>query len=134
MKKTCLALIPFVCILFGCTSEGPYVPAERQPSLEVENTAVLMDQELSDIVAVDLQKAERSTKGKLKAFANVRNRTNNDITLQVQTVFRDAAGFSIDDDTAWETIILTANETRTITTTSTSSKAEKYTVRIRMMR
>jgi len=121
-------------MLFGCVTEGPYVPAEQQPSTEVENTAVILDEEISRNIAVDLQNAERTSQDKLKALANIRNRTNNDLTIQVQTIFRDAVGFSINDDTAWETIVLTANETRTITATSTTRKAERYTIRIRMMR
>src|SRR5689334_3243733 len=119
---------------FGCAQEGPYVPPERVPSIEVENTTVLLDEELNGLVAVDLQKAERTRRGKLKALANVRNRTNQDLAIQTQTVFRDADGFSIQDDTAWETLVLTANETRTITALSTSRKADRYTIRLRLLR
>jgi uncharacterized protein YcfL len=134
MKTIYSLILPLAFALSSCSTEGPYLPAERQPSPEIENTAVIMDQELKDMIAVDNQNAERTSQGKLKALANVRNRTNNDITVQFQTVFRDAGGFSIDDDTAWETTVLTSNETRTISATSTNRKAERYTIRIRMMR
>lgn len=118
----------------GCASEGPYVPDARQPSTEIENTTVILDRELTSLVAVDAQEATRTPKGKLKAMANIRNRTNQDLTIQTQTVFRDASGFSIDDETAWQTVFLTANETRTITAQSTERKADRYTIRIRLMR
>ncbi len=127
-----LTLLTLLC--FGCSSEGPYVPSERRPSPEIENTAVALDEELKGLIAVDAQDAERTTQGRLKAMANMRNRTNQDLTVQVQTIFRDANGFSIDDDSAWETIVLTANETRTVGSVSTSKKADRYSIRIRMMR
>ncbi len=119
----------------GCTTnEGPYVPTQQTPSTELENTTVILDREIANHIAVDLQDAERAHSGKLIARANIRNRTNHDLRIQVQTVFRDSKGFSINDDTAWETLVLTANETHTISAISTSKKAERYTIRIRMMR
>ncbi|MBI4028395.1 MAG: YcfL family protein [Verrucomicrobia bacterium] len=132
MKNTLVCLMVLLC--FGCAGEGPYVPAQRQPSPELENTAVILDESLADRIAVDSQNAEHTAQGKLKGMANVRNRTNQDLSIQVQTVFRDDNGFSIGDDTAWETVILTANETRTISATSTSKKAERYTIRVRETR
>jgi uncharacterized protein YcfL len=134
--KTYLSLLTLGIALFtfGCSTEGPYVPAGQDDSTELENTSVLLDAELVKLIAVDNQQAERTSQGKLKAMANVRNRLNKDITVQTQTVFRDANGFSINDDTSWETIVLTANETRTISATSTSKKAERYTIRIRLVR
>ena len=137
MKKIyCLFFITISSLFyFGCASnEGPYAPAKRDSSPEIENKTVILDKELSDFIAVDSQNAERTDGGKLKTMSNVRNRTNQDLTVQVQTVFRDLNGFSVGDDTAWETVVLTANETRTIAAISTNKKAESYTVRIRMMR
>ena len=132
--KTLLFLVALGFMLIGCAHEGPYVPSQRQPAPEFENTTVVLDREISGLVAVDLQHAERTHQGKLKGMANIRNRTNQDLTLQVQTVFRDVNGFSINDDTSWDTIVLTANETRTVGATSTTPKADRYTIRIRMMR
>ncbi len=135
MKTTpFLSALLLSLLALGCATEGPYPPASRTPSPEVERKAVILDKEIGDRIAVDSYKSERTPQGKLKAMANVRNRTNQDLTVQVQTVFRDAEGFSIEDDTSWNTVVLTANETRTIVATSTSKKAESYTVRIRMMR
>src|SRR3990167_6583412 len=103
--KTCFfRIIALSGLLFsGCvTDDGPHVPMQREPSTELENTAVILDREIADRVAVDLQDADRTRGGKLVARANIRNRTNQDLRIQVQTVFRDAKGFSINDDTAWE--------------------------------
>jgi len=135
--KTSIHLTAMLLVILtsGCvTNEGPYVPTQREPSTELENTAVILDREIADRIAVDLQDAERTSSGKLTGQANVRNRTNQDLRIQVQTVFRDSKGFSINDDTAWETLVLTANETRTVSAISTSRKAERYTIRIRMIR
>jgi len=135
MKATPQLLLVLTLFTFGCSSgEGPYEPAERQPGPELEFTTVILDEELKELIAVDDQDSERTKQGRLKTMSNVRNRTNQDLTVQVQTVFRDESGFSIGDDTSWDTIVLTANETRTISATSTSKKAERFTVRVRMMR
>jgi uncharacterized protein YcfL len=129
-----LASLGLSVLLIGCATEGPYVPSARQPSPEVEHTTVILDRELEKSVAVDQQSAERTSKGRLRSMINLRNRTNEDLRIQVQTVFRDLDGYSISDDTGWETLVLTANETRTISATSTTSKADRFTVRVRMMR
>jgi uncharacterized protein YcfL len=128
------ALLSFAFLGCETTKEGPYVPAGKQPMTEIENTTVILDRELAGMIAVDMQGAERTGKGKLKSLVNVRNRTNQDFPIQVQTVFRDQDGFSIDDETSWETVVLTANETRTVSSLSTSTKADRFTVRIRMVR
>ena len=130
-----LTLALTAILIAGCaTDEGPYVPTQHAPSTELENTAVILDREISDRIAVDLQDAERTRQNKLIARANIRNRRNEDLRVQVQTVFRDSKGFSINARTAWETMVLTANETRTVSAISTSNKADRYTIRIRMMR
>lgn len=121
-------------LLMGCATEGPYVPEGRSTSPEVENTTVIMDKEISKMIAVDEQRTERTAQGKLKSLSNIRNRTNQDLNIQVQTVFRDEHGFSIGDDTSWDTLVLTAHETRTISATSTTRKAARFSVRIRMIR
>ena len=136
MKKILftLSLVTVLTLIVGCSTEGPFVPAGKSPSTELENTTVVLDEEISKSIAVDNQSAERTPQGKLKTLSNIRNRTNHDFAIQVQTVFRDAAGFSKGDETSWETIVLTANETRTISATSTNRKAERFTLRIRMVR
>lgn len=127
-------LTALALLCFGCANEGPYRPAQREPSPEIENSAVILDEKLTPSIAVDAQHAERTAQGKLKVMSNLRNRTHQDLTVQVQTVFRDANGFSTDDDTPWETLVLTANETRTMSVISTTSKADRYTMRIRLTR
>lgn len=135
MKTSLPCLTLFLGLLCcGCVREGPYVPDQRQPSPEIENTAVILDRALAKLIAVDSQKAERTNSGKLITFANIRNRTNDDLQIQVQTIFRDANGFSTGDETAWETVVLTANSTFTASAIASDKKAERYTVRIRIAR
>jgi len=134
--QTFLQMLVMGAALFflGCATEGPYVPSAKNPSTEVQNTSVILDREIADMIAVDLAEAIRSPQGRLVAQANIRNRTNQDLRIQFQIVYRDAQGFSVNDDTAWETMTLTANETRGISVSSTTKKAERFTLRIRMMR
>ncbi len=134
MKIIHSLLIASLLLMFGCASEGPYIPSGANSSVESKNSAVLLDKELIDVIAVDQQKETPTRRGKLKALSTIRNRVNQDVTIQVQTVFRDAEGFSIEDDTAWETLVLTANESRDVTAISASKKARRFTTRIRMVR
>jgi uncharacterized protein YcfL len=135
MKTPFLSLIAMGAVLFaGCVTEGPYVPVEKNPSTEIQNTSVILDREIADMIAVDLAEASRTPQGKLLAQANIRNRTNQDLRIQFQIVYRDAQGFSVNDDSAWETMTITANETRGVSVSSMTKKAERFTLRIRMMR
>lgn len=135
MNKLSFPIAAVIAVLItSCATEGPYVPAQRDPSPEIQNTSVILDREIADMIGVDLEQSSRTPQGKLLAQVNIRNRTNQDLRVQFQFVFRDAQGFSVNDDTAWEVLTLTANETRGVHAASTTKKAERYTLRIRMMR
>lgn len=120
-------------IVSGCatTKPGPYLPVSASPTLEDIANVVLLDEGLQDWIAVDRVKAEKLLDGRTKVVANIRNMQSSAITIQSQTVFKDDEGFSIGDDTAWQTIIFSPNESKTYDTTSMKTGANRYTIRIR---
>jgi hypothetical protein len=72
--------------------------------------------------------------GRLEVAANLRNRLNRQIEVQVQCIFKDVAGFSTGDETPWQTLILTENGQENVRFTSMNDKAKDYTIRVRESR
>ena len=123
-------------LMVGCSSHyGAYVPATvPEAAAENRNTMVLLSEDLYNSVAVEGQQAKYSDDGRLQVFANLRNRTDKRLTVQVQTVFKDENNFSTGDETAWETIVLTELSQHTYQSIAQNSKARRYTIRVRSVR
>jgi len=135
--RYCIALVlavATVAALGGCSRyrEGPH-PAVSVPevALEERETAVVLDDILSRKVAIEAQGNRWTETRRLQVFANIRNRTDFVQSIDVQTLFKDEAGFPLRDETAWTRIILDPNATANYTATSLDDRARKYTIRIR---
>lgn len=72
--------------------------------------------------------------GRLEVAANMRNRVNKRVQLQISCVFKDIQGFSTGDEVPWQTLILTENAQETVRFTSMNNKAKGYTIRVREAR
>jgi len=72
--------------------------------------------------------------GRLEIVANIKNRENRRIQVQVNCVFKDDQGVTTGDETPWQTLILGENTTEAVTFTSMNNQARKYTVRVRQAR
>ena len=68
-----------------------------------------------------------------EVVANIKNRENRRIQVQIQCEFKDAQGFATDSP-PWENLILTENSTDTKSFVSLNDKAKRYTVRVRQAR
>ena len=75
----------------------------------------------------------RTTDGRMKVSANVRNRENRRIEVQASCVFKDRQGFKV-DETPYQTLILDENSTETISFESFKKDVANYTIRIRQAR
>ncbi len=129
------ALLLFAASLAGCAGKkGPYIPVTSEYQPESTHAAVVMSREIRKTIGVDATQTTRLPDNRMKAQVNIRNLSRKPVTVQVQTVFKDQGGISIGDETAWETIILTENETKTYSATSRSPRAELHTTRIRSLR
>ncbi|MSR67094.1 MAG: hypothetical protein EXS24_06960 [Pedosphaera sp.] len=71
--------------------------------------------------------------GRLMVKANVRNRLNKRVHVQINCVFHDAQGFKV-DETPYETLILTENGQETVSFTSLREGVKDYVVQIRQVR
>jgi uncharacterized protein YcfL len=119
----------------GCATPGPYTPQDTT-KYTVENTEkfVLMDQPTQHSVTCTGLQERTLTDGRIQVVANVKNRENRRIQVQVQCVFKDELSASTGDETPWQTLILTENSTEAVSFTSMNSQAKKYTIRVRQAR
>ena len=128
-------IIVFAVILSSCAhKEGPYVPAGASPSIEDVHAVVLLDKSLKKTIAVDHVQGYRLQDDRLEVKANIRNRIRSDLQIQVQTIFKDESGFSTGEDSAWMTLFLNDNESKTYSIVSRGRDAQKFTIRIREVR
>ena len=72
--------------------------------------------------------------GRLQVSANILNRANKRLDLQVNCIFKDEQGFGTGDETPFRTLVLDETAQETVLFTSLNPKAKNYTVRVRLAR
>jgi hypothetical protein len=124
-----LALLP------GCvTDHGAYPPQNTTVNnLEDVSTVVLFDRGAQKSVTCDGLEPQRLPDGRLQVAANLRNRQNRRIQVQLNCEFKDAQGFAI-DSTPFQNFFLDENAQQTVTFVSMNDKAIRYTIRVREAR
>ena len=136
MKKLALLLCVAVmaAIVGGCARGGAYTP-KNTAKFNQEDTSkfVLLDKDMQDAVTCTGIQEGKTSDGRMKIVANIRNRENKRIEVQVSCVFKDAQAFAI-DETPYRTLILDENSTQSVAFESFRKEAAKYTVRIRKAR
>jgi len=72
--------------------------------------------------------------GRLELIANLRNRLNRRIEVQVSCVFKDDKGFPTNDEAPFKTLILDENAQEGVRFVSMNNQARTYTIRVRQAR
>lgn len=122
--------------LAGCaTSSGPYAPQDTT-KYTIENTEffVTMDKATQTSVTCTGLQANQLPDGRLEVVANVKNRENRRIQVQISCVFKDEQGVSTGDETPFQNLILGENTTEAVRFTAMNTQAKKYTIRVRQSR
>lgn len=138
MKKQLLAIVSAgavsLALLAGC-SHGPYAPKDTTKyTLENTEPFVLMDKRVQrSVTSTGIQKRVNDD-GRLEVVANIKNRENRRIQVQVSCVFKDEQGFSTGDETPWQTLILGENTTEAVNFKSMNAQARDFTIRVRQAR
>ena len=136
MKKIVLSLLACApLLLIGCAShQGAYAPVNADKGT-LENIAkfVLLDPGAQRSVTCTGLQESKTAEGRLQVKASVLNRENRRLEVQANCVFKDEQGFAI-EETSFESLILTENETRGVEFTAMNDKAKSYTIRIRQAR
>ncbi len=141
MKKSLLALAlvaPGLALFCGCASSssdhGAYAPVNTTVNnLEDSATFVLFDPGAQKSVTCDGLQTQRLADGRLQVAANVRNRENRRIQVQINCVFKDPQGFVV-EETPFQNLFLDENAQEGVRFVSMNDKAQRYTIRVREAR
>jgi hypothetical protein len=129
-----MAALAALLFLPGCATEGAKPPVNTT-QFNFESTAkfALMDSRAQTSVTCTGLQESKTAEGRFQVGANLRNRENRRIEVQVQCLFKDAQAFAL-DETPWQTLILTENGQETVRFVSMNANAADYEVRVRSSR
>jgi hypothetical protein len=102
--------------------------------LEKTGKLVLLDKGVEQSVSYPSVLERVLEDGRLEVIANVKNKLNRRIEVQISCVFKDEVGFASDDDAPFRTLILTENAEEAARFVSLNDRARSYTIRIRQAR
>ncbi len=126
------SLLLAALVVTGCQSGGAYAPKNATKyDLENKEKFVLMDRMVQRSVTASGIQKRLLPDGRLEVIAHVRNREARRIQVQINCVFKDANGFSTDDETPWQTLILTESAQEDVRFVSINNKAQDFTIRVR---
>lgn len=108
----------------------------KQASPDPEKVAriVMLDPAVKRSVTCTGLQERVLTDGRLEVTANLRNQENRRIEVQAGCVFKNEAGFAVDDESRFRTVILTENAQESVRFVSLNDQARTYTIRVRQAR
>ena len=133
MKNLTLSLAVLTLgLAAGCGGGGAYLP-KNTTKYDVENREklVLLDARVQRSVTCSGIQERALDDGRLEIMANIRNREDRRLEVQIGCVFKDVNGFPTGDESPFQTLILTENAQEAVKFTSLNNLAKKYTIRIR---
>jgi hypothetical protein len=119
----------------GCETavvdRGAYLPLNTTVN-DLENRAglVLLDRRVQNSVTCPGIQETRLPDGRLQVAAQLRNREERRIQVQVNCEFKDAQGFTI-DSTPYQNVFFDSNSQETVRFAAMNERAVRYTIRIR---
>ena len=114
---------------------GAYDPTNvNKYNLEDSVKIVMLDAGVQRSVTCSSIRERITEDGRLEITANLRNRQNRRIEVQVNCVFKDADGFPTNDEAPFRTLILTENAQEGVSFISLNDLAKTYTIRVRQAR
>jgi uncharacterized protein YcfL len=102
-------------------------------SIESTEKFVLLDPiSQASVTCTGLQ--ENVSEGRLDVVANVKNRENRPIELQIRCVFKDEGGFLTGGEPVWQKLTLGEEATEAVRFTAANKLAHNYTIAVRQAR
>jgi uncharacterized protein YcfL len=126
-------LVLAAALLAGCQR----TPGSREPldttkyTIESTDKFVLLDQPAEPYVTCTGLQERILPDGRLEVVANVKNRENRRIQVQINCVFKDEQNIPTGDETPFRNLILTENSTEAVKFTALNNRARQYTIRVR---
>jgi hypothetical protein len=139
MKRNELALLLAGLSLVGtvgCVGVSEKAQSGTHNVNNLENNAkfVLLDKGVEDSVTCLNIEERVNDDGRMEVIANVRNRLNRRIEVQVNCVFKDEKGFPTNDEAPFKTLFLDENAQEGVRFISMNNQARTYTIRVREAR
>ena len=134
-KSATLAPLVSVVLLIGCAHhQGAYAPVGTTVG-NLENSAsfVLLDPGAQQSVTCPGIQQQRLADGRLQIKANLRNRENRRIQVQVSCAFKDAQDFVV-EETPFVNVFLDENAMQGVDFVSMNDRAQRFTIRVRQAR
>lgn len=121
-----------VVLLSGCATD----PARDSTKYSLESTEkfVTLDRVTQAEVACTGLRERMLPDGRLEVVVNVKNRSANPLKLQINCIFKNDQGFSLGDETPFQSLRLAANATETVRFIATNPQAKRYTIRVKQAR
>ena len=123
MKK--IALIFSAALLTACAANSGYYAQQNQTKF------VSLGPLATSAVTCSALQETKQADGRLRVKANVQNRVNKRIQVQIRCVFKDEQGFSI-DETPFQRLILTELGQQTVPFESLKANVVNFTVEVRL--
>jgi len=141
MKTSLVTIACFaagLALFTGCASSshdtGAFLPQNATVhNVEDSNRFVLLDPGAQYSVTCPGIQETRLPDGRMQVLANLRNRENRRIQVQVNCVFKDAQGFVV-EDTPFQNVFLDENAQEGVKFASANDRAQRYTIRVRQAR
>lgn len=135
-RLSVLSAFAGLILLAGCATEpGPFTPQDTT-KYTVENTEkfVLLDKPTQTSITCTGLQERVLPDGRLEIVANVKNREDRRLQVQIGCVFKDAQGFTTGDESPYQNLILAENSTEAVRFTAMNALAKRYTIRVRQAR
>jgi uncharacterized protein YcfL len=136
MKKILFPLLAVVALSFlatGCQTEKAAPPVTTAESDLNREKFVPLDAGAQTSVGATGIQEKYLPDGRLQVTANVHNRENRRIQVQINCVFKDEQGFAV-DETPFRTLILDENAQESVPFVAANTQAKRYTIHVRQAR
>jgi hypothetical protein len=121
-------------LVTGCRTGGAHAPKNTTKyDLENKEPFVLFDKGAQRSVTCSGIQHRRTPDGRLEVNANVRNRENRRIQVQINCEFKDEQGFVV-EATPFQTLFLDENAQEGVRFVAMNDQAQKFTIRVRQAR
>ena len=133
-RHAALAVIAGACLLTGCAGPRSLQPQDSTKYTVADTESfVQLDPAVDGVACTGLQERVLPD-GRFEVVANVKNQEPRALEIQTNCVFKDLDGFSVDDDTPFQTFALPSGATEAVRFVSREMRARRYTIRVREAR
>ena len=119
-----------LALLVACGWRGP-TAIQTWSHLEPVPNVIALDEAAWRLVSLSDIQVKRSDDGRLDVVLELANLSDKQLEVQVQTVFRDAQGGLISDETNWRMVVLPGSGSTRYEVRSLSTEAASFVVHVK---